>query len=157
MYLCPIVVDGKEHRLAEHLIQYNKVMLANLKNLAQKIYDTICPYAAKNLGGSVTIPMWETMDVTIIRGAMKAKYDQNPHLKKILLDTGTKTILECTPDKKWGAGISLDSKLFGTGRHPGSNVTGHQLQELRVEYRDIEMSKEVTPPPPPHQPRMMHK
>ena len=33
MYLCPIVVDGKDHKSAEHLIQYNRVMLANLKEI----------------------------------------------------------------------------------------------------------------------------
>ena len=124
MHLCPITIDGKDHKSAEHYIQYTKVMLANLVELAQKIKDTTCPYTAKNLGGSVQIPMWNSVDETVVRRAIKEKYAQNPHLKKILLDTGTKTILECTPDLKWGAAISLESKLFATGRHPGRNLTG---------------------------------
>ena len=147
MYLCPIVVDGKEHKSAEHYIKYTKIMLANLVELAQKIKDTICPYTAKHLGGSVHIPMWDDVGEDIVKMGIRYKFDQHPHLKKMLLDTGNKAILECTPDMKWGAAISLDSKLFGTGRYPGQNITGHSLQELRVEYRDIAMFSEVTPPP----------
>ena len=147
MYMCPIVVDGRDHKSAEHYIQYTKVMLVNLTELAQAIQDTNCPYAAKSIGGSVHIPIWDDVGEDVVKQAIRYKYDQNPQLKKILLETGTRTILECTPDMKWGAAISLDSKLFGTGRYPGQNVTGHSLQELRVEYRDMEQPTEVTPPP----------
>ena len=145
MYLCPIVVDGKDHKSAEHFIQYTKVMLVNLTELAQKIRDTPCPYVAKSLGGSIHIPIWDNVGEDIVKMSMRYKFDQNPHLKKILLDTGTKIILECTPDMKWGAAISLDSKLFGTAKHPGQNFTGHSLQELRVEYRDMELLEEGPP------------
>ena len=137
MYLCPIVVDGKDHKSAEHFIQYSKVMLVNLTELAQKIRDTPCPYTAKSIGGSVKIPIWDNVGEDTVKLAMRYKFNQNPHLKKILLATGTKTILECTPDLKWGAGISLDSKLFGTGRHPGGNFMGHSLQELRVKIQRL--------------------
>ena len=94
----------------------------------------------------------------MVRDAMKEKFRQNPNLKQILLDTGARNILECTSSRKWGAGISIESKLFGTGKHPGRNFTGNYLQELRVEFRDEEMAmqihsmvnteSEVTPPPP---------
>ena len=63
IYLCPIVVDGKDHKSAEHYIQYTKVLLVNLTKLAQKIRDTPCPYTAKSLGSSLYPPgmMWEKM------------------------------------------------------------------------------------------------
>ena len=146
MHPCKLTVDGKDHNSAEHFIQYTKVMLANLEDLAQKIRDTECPYTAKSIGGSVQIPMWSNVDEEVVKLAIKTKYEQNPHLRKILLNTGTKTILECTPDLKWGAAISLDSKLFGTGRHPGRNLTGCFLQEERVELRDKGFQMEVPPP-----------
>ena len=147
MYPCKIVVDGKDHKSAEHYIQYTKVMLVNLTELAQKISDTPCPYTAKSIGGSVQIDIWNNVGEDVVKQAIRYKYQQNPHLKKILLATGTKTIIECTPDLKWGAGIALDSKLFGTGKYPGSNVTGHSLQEARVEFRDMEVQTKVTPLP----------
>ena len=147
MYPCSITVDGKDHKSAEHFIQYTKVMLANLEDLAQQIKDTVCPYTAKNIGGSVQIPMWNNLDEQVVKLAIKRKYEQNPHLRKMLLDTGSKTILECTPDLKWGAGISLDSKLFGTGRHRGGNLTGCFLQEERVEIRDKIAQLGVPPHP----------
>ena len=146
-YLCTITVDGKDHKSAEHFIQYTKVMLANLVELAQKIRDAICPFAAKILGGSVQIPMWNNVDEEVVKMAIREKFTQNPHLRKILLDTGAKTLLECTPDMKWGAGISLESKLFGTGKHPGRNLTGNSVQELRVEFRDMESQTAVPPLP----------
>ena len=149
MFPCKIVVDGKDHNSAEHYIQYTKVMLVNLIELAQKIKDTTCPYAAKSLGGSIHIPIWDDVGEDVVKTGMRYKYEQNPQLRKILLETGTKVLLECTPDMKWGAGISLDSKLFGTGKHPGRNFTGHSLQELRVEFRDKERQTEVPPLPLP--------
>ena len=56
-------------------------------------------------------------------------------------------LLECTPDVKWGGGaaISLNSKLFVTGKHPGRYLTGHSLQELIVEFRDCEHQAALTP------------
>ena len=149
MYLCTIVVDGTDHQSAEHFIQYTKVMLANLTELAQKIRDTPCPHTAKYLGGSVHIPIWDNIGEDVVKLALRYKFTQNPHLTKILLDAGTKTILECTPDTKWVAAISLDSKLFGTGQHTGQNLTGLSLQELRVKLRDIENVNKEPPPPRP--------
>ena len=125
-----------------------KVMLANLTELAQRIKDARSPYEAKRLGGSIKIFNWDNLGEGIVKTAMRYKFRQNPHLRKILLDTGSKNILECTPDM--GAAIAMDSKLFGTGKHPGQNLTGHSLQELRVEFRDEESLKEVIPPPPTH-------
>ena len=58
MHPCTITIDWKNHKSAEHFIQYTKVMLANLEDLAQKIRDTECLYTAENIGGSVQIPMW---------------------------------------------------------------------------------------------------
>ena len=158
MHKCTIVMDGIKHKSAEHTIQYKKVMLEDLKDLAQKIWDTDCPYTAKIMGDAVTIPIWNDVGVDTVADVMREKYKQNPHLKKILLDTGTRTIVECTQDRKWGAGISLESKLLETGKWPGQNITGYKMQEIRVELRDQDMENsdhihqihsghKVTPPP----------
>ena len=124
MHKCTIEMDGIKHKSAEHTIQYKKVMLEDMKELAQKIWDTDCPYTAKNMGDSATIPIWNDVGVDIVADVMREKFKQNPHLRKILMDTGTRTIVECTPDRKWGAGISVESKLLETGKWPGQNITG---------------------------------
>ena len=155
MYKCTIEMDGVKHKSAEHTIQYKKVMLEDMKDLAQKIWDANCPFAAKIMGDSVTIPIWNDVGVDIVADVMREKFRQNPHLRKALLDTGTRTIVECTQDRKWGAGISLESKLLETGKWPGQNITGYKMQEIRVELRDIDagahthIDSKVTPPPPP--------
>ena len=143
MYKCTIEMDGIKHKSAEHTIQYKKVMLEELKDLAQKIWDTECPYTAKKMGDAVTISIWNNVEVEVVTEVMKEKYKQNPHLRETLLDTGTRTIVECTSDCKWGAGILLESKLLETGKWPGQNITGYKMQEIRVELRDQDMDNQT--------------
>jgi len=57
---------------------------------------------------------------------MKAKFDQNPEAKKLLMSTGNKTIEEITPtDMHWGI-----------GKGNGKNYLGKILMALRGYYRE---------------------
>ena len=47
------------------------------------------------------------MEQDVMLAAMLRKFQQNPGLREKLLATGDKTLVEATPDKFWGAGVSL--------------------------------------------------
>jgi hypothetical protein len=64
-----------------------------------------------------------------MRKAIRAKFDQHPNLKQLLMSTGNAILMENSPyDDYWGIGPHGD----------GSNWLGHLLMELREEYKNIQ-------------------
>lgn len=76
----------------------------------------------------VTAPMrtdWNIHRLFVMRKAVLAKFTQNENLRDLLLSTGSRMILEDSPDAYWGTG--------GFGRYgPGENMLGKILMETRV-------------------------
>lgn len=67
-------------------------------------------------------PDWNNVREDIMREAITAKFLQNPELKKKLLETGQRELIEHTSrDSYWGNG----------GNDQGLNRLGHLLMELR--------------------------
>lgn len=66
---------------------------------------------------------------------LRAKFNQNPTLKKILLNTGNTDIVEAAPhDTYWGIGLDLDSGLISDKANwRGKNQMGQLLTALREE------------------------
>ena len=50
---------------------------------------------------------WISSAAQLCKAGIKAKYEQNNSLKELLLNTGTKTIVECSKDRDWGTGVPL--------------------------------------------------
>lgn len=71
-------------------------------------------------------PDWTTVRDDVMRTGLKAKFTQNPELRKKLLSTGSARLIENSPrDSYWG--IGADGK--------GQNRLGCLLMELREELR----------------------
>ncbi len=65
---------------------------------------------------------------------VKAKFDQNEHLKKLLLDTRDKRLVECNPyDSFWSCGLPLKDTvtILDTQNWPGENNLGDILKCVR--------------------------
>ncbi len=65
---------------------------------------------------------------------VKAKFDQIKHLKKLLLDTGDKRLVECNPYVSfWSCGLPLKDteKILNTQNWPGENNLGDILKCVR--------------------------
>jgi len=70
--------------------------------------------------------------VDSMKEGLRAKFTQNQVLKKELLSTGKKTLVECTRDTTWGCGFHLHSKDADTPDNwTGGNLLGDLLMELR--------------------------
>ena len=79
---------------------------------------------AKSLGASKEFPIrhdWDTYREEVMRKALKAKFEQNPELKQLLLSTQGRPLYEATTDPYWGQGRTKK----------GKNRLGILLMELR--------------------------
>ncbi len=78
-------------------------------------------------------PAWE-----IMLEANLAKYSQNPHLLKALLDTDKRQMAEgSATDFTWGIGIDInDPHAFDTENWEGKNWMGKILMEVRERLKD---------------------
>ncbi len=73
------------------------------------ILRTTDPGECKKLGKLVTpfdSSLWDEHKVEIVKAGNRAKFEQNPDLMKLLLDTGDALLAEASPwDKIWGIGL----------------------------------------------------
>jgi ribA/ribD-fused uncharacterized protein len=104
-----------------------------------KILQERCPKAQKSLGKTVhnySHSTWmSSVDEIVIRG-LRAKFGQNKHLEKFLLETENNQLAEASFDKTWGVGLSLrDPKIWEASNHTGSNKLGKLLMQVRAELR----------------------
>jgi len=85
------------------------------------------PSMSAKLGRSRSLPLradWEVVKEDVMRDALRAKFDQHPKLKALLLSTGDAELIEHTRnDRYWADG----------GDGTGKNRLGILLMELRAE------------------------
>mmetsp|Transcript_3636 Transcript_3636/g.5374 ORF Transcript_3636/g.5374 Transcript_3636/m.5374 type:complete len:177 (-) Transcript_3636:10-540(-) len=128
-YLSPIVVNGKSWKTTEHYFQAAKFPNHKAAGLIRK---ATTPSKAASLGRSREYPLrmdWEQVKDRIMYDAVYAKFTQHDDLKKVLLGTGNRHIIEASPrDAYWGWG--KDGK--------GKNQLGITLMQVRERIRDEE-------------------
>lgn len=65
------------------------------------------------------------------------KFAQDPQLMQLLFDTGTRTIVEASPnDRIWGIGLAIDNpNSLNPKAWRGTNWLGEALMRVRKELR----------------------
>lgn len=104
--------------------------------VATKILGTSDPKRAKDLGKIVrgyNDSLWTVVRQGRMFEACLAKFSQNPDLKKMLLDTGDRTLVEASPiDKVWGIGMGEDDPgVEDELNWKGQNLLGNVLMDVR--------------------------
>jgi ribA/ribD-fused uncharacterized protein len=122
----PITVDGKRWPTSEHYFQAQKFLDPAVR---ERIRGTKKPSEAARMGRDRKLklrPDWEAVKVTVMRKALRAKFEQHPELKALLVSTGDAKLIEHTPDDSyWGDG----------GDGSGKNLLGILLMEVRASLR----------------------
>lgn len=78
---------------------------------------------------------------TVVEGNY-LKFTQNPKLKRRLLDTGTRELVEASPrDRIWGVGFGAKNAEKNRAKW-GANLLGKALMEVRERIRKEEMEGE---------------
>jgi len=133
---CVFEVDGVKYNCSEQFLMAEKARMFDDKETLQEILESDHPAYQKACGRAVrgfNKDAWGAKARDIMYRGCHAKYSQNPDLKKELLSTGTRTIVEASPeDCIWGIGIHWKSALCDDPKNwRGTNWLGETLTRVR--------------------------
>lgn len=133
---CAFTVDGIDYPSAEHFMMAGKARLFGDTGIADRILLTPHPHAAKALGREVAgfdDEVWSRSRLELVVAGNLAKFGQDPRLRAYLLGTGTRVLVEASPqDAVWGIGVTAaDDRAATPHTWPGLNLLGFALMEVR--------------------------
>ncbi|HEY7156864.1 MAG TPA: NADAR domain-containing protein [Gemmataceae bacterium] len=122
----PIMLDGKRWPTSEHYFQAQKF---DDPQHQEDIRRQKSPMIAARMGRDRKKKLrrdWESVKVSIMRKAVRAKFMQHDDIRAVLLSTADAKLLEHTEkDDYWGDG----------GDGSGKNMLGRILMEVREQLR----------------------
>jgi len=133
---CTFKVNGVEYCSAEQYMMAQKALLFGDTAVHADIMAEQDPKQIKKYGRLVSNfnkELWDKHRFTIVLGASIAKFTQNPDLKKILMDTELKTLVEASPlDNIWGIKLAADDyRATDRTKWKGINLLGQVLTMTR--------------------------
>ena len=137
-----MMINGEKKTLhfynTEQYFMYVKAIVFGDYDTAEKILKTKNPKTAKQLGREVKNyddSVWNEMRYKVMVDANKAKYSQNPDLKKLILseEFKDKGFVESSPkDLCWGTGFAENHPdADNEEKWKGKNLLGKALDEVR--------------------------
>ena len=106
----PFTYNGHDYHCVEQLIQHKKAKLFGDSETEDKILKAKSSLECKQVAyetKNYEHDHWILQTARLCKPRIKAKYEQNNNLKELLLNTGTKIIVECSKDRDWGTGVPL--------------------------------------------------
>jgi len=121
---------------AEQYMMYNKATFFQDYETAKKIMKSSNPKEQKSLGKKIknfNPKEWDEVKKEIVIEGNYCKFSQNENLKKILLNTKDRILVEASPfDKVWGIGLPQNNKhILNPRKWKGKNLLGFCLMEVR--------------------------
>lgn len=128
-YTSPMVINDITYICAEQYMMHQKALFFNDTEIAEKIMLTSDPRDQKQLGREIKNfdkLRWDKVNFQIVYNANYAKFTQNEDLKKQLLETGNKIMVEASPyDQIWGIGMGEEeSGIDNPMNWKGQNLLG---------------------------------
>jgi ribA/ribD-fused uncharacterized protein len=133
---------GHEFKTSEQLFMYIKAKAFNDNEKAMEIVkEGGSPKHAKDLGRQISNfdeEIWSKYREEAMYQAIHRKFSQYPVLKKQLLDTGDKILVEGTPfDPIWGVMIKWDDdRILDEKNWKGQNLLGKVLMKVRKDLKN---------------------
>jgi ribA/ribD-fused uncharacterized protein len=142
-YKC-IFTDPKDpdpkFNCAEQYMMYHKAKTFNDTDNASKIRIATKPSAQKTLGGTVrgfNDAVWDSVKIGIVERGNYLKFSQNEDLKKVLLETGDRLLVEAAKlDRIWGIGYTAGTAKTVSRDTWGQNLLGIALMNVRKRIRE---------------------
>jgi ribA/ribD-fused uncharacterized protein len=130
-------VNKVKYTCNEQYIMAQKALVFDDKNAYKKILETTSPTIMKKYGRAVknfTDDAWLKVRDKILYDGLYAKFSQNEKLKKLLLETNNKILVEASKmDKIYGVGLSEDNDLILDEKNwRGQNLLGKTLMLIRA-------------------------
>ena len=122
---------------SEQGYMWEKAVTFDDLDTAKKILNCNGPKQAKALGRLVKNfdqETWDQRKEDVMYKHCFEKFTQNEDLKKMILDTENRTLVEASPyDKVWGIGLfSTKAKQIPKEQWPGLNLLGKTLMKVRT-------------------------
>lgn len=136
----PFEINGITFENAEKWMMYNKALTFGDTEIASYILKLNDPQHIKALGRKVRnfdAKKWAEVAYDIVLEGNIAKFSQNQHMLKELMETGDREIVEASPyDKIWGIGLGMqDPRRFDHSQWEGTNLLGKVLMDTREYFR----------------------
>ena len=138
-YPCKFMVNATTYSSSEQWIQHCKakyfrdtITMAQVMT-AENALD--CKLLARDTSG-YDERQWKEVAYQECYNGLYAKFEQNPPLKQVLLQTGEKTIIESSYDQIWGTGIPLsDPAYLDKSKWHNPGILGTILMDIRTKLR----------------------
>ena len=131
------IIDGKSFVCIEQYIQYEKAILFDDQDSAERIMTCENPYELRALGRNITgfqYWKWKQHMSSVMKHGIYEKFSQNKDAKKALFETGNKVLAEASRDTYWGCGTHItDESVLIKDKWEGKNHMGRLLMEIREE------------------------
>jgi len=115
-------IDGHFYKTNEHFFQAMKTLD---KEERENVRNAKTPSEAKRIGKRVTLrDNWDDLRVPIMYAGLKAKFKQNPDIKKKLVETKDAILVE---------GNNWNDFYWGRCNGKGENILGKLLMIIRKE------------------------
>ncbi|EJD45697.1 DUF1768-domain-containing protein [Auricularia subglabra TFB-10046 SS5] len=131
--------DGSvQYRTTEHYMMSEKAVLFGDDEMRTKILATADPRKVRELGRQVKDfkdAVWQASRSRIVEEGNALKFRQLDDLRRKLLDTGDRILVEASPrDRIWGIGYGAQSALSHKEKW-GLNLLGQALMNVRASVR----------------------
>ena len=132
--------DGEKFENSEACFIYRKCQTFGDTETIYELLDCQGPGYVKRLGREIAWfneAKWVEVREQCMYDACFAKFSQNEDMKKALLDTGDREIVEASPyDTIWGIGLRPDDdKALYRTNWKGLNLLGKVLMKVRADLR----------------------
>ncbi len=128
LYPSPVQFEGKLYPTAEHAYQAGKARKPEVRDwILSAPSPALAAMAAHGLYTWDVTPNWAEIKTDRMRRVLRAKFEQHPDLRKILLDTGRSRLVEA------GTVNNAVNRFWGEVNGVGQNMLGVMLMELRDE------------------------
>jgi ribA/ribD-fused uncharacterized protein len=133
--------DNEEHKsftynCCEQRMMHKKALFFGDNETAELVLQASEPSEQKKLGRLVKnfdVDKWNEVADQIVEEANYSKFSQNPELKQLLINSGTKKYVECAPyDPIWGIGLNITDALnTPESDWKGTNRLGKAIMRAR--------------------------
>jgi len=129
-------IEGNVYYTAEHWMMAEKARLFNDMQIHHEIINTSKPGKVKELGRMIRNfdqQVWDHNKYDIVVKGNLNKFSQNESLKKFLLSTNDRILVEASPlDRIRGIGLAADDEKVMDPHHwEGTNLLGFALMDVR--------------------------
>jgi len=129
LYKCPVEFEGTVFPTSEHAYQAGKARKPAVRQwILSAPTPALAAMAAHGLYVWDVVPDWAQTKFERMRAVLRAKFDQHPALRELLLSTGTARLVEA------GTVNNAVNRLWGEVDSKGENMLGVMLMELRTAY-----------------------